>query len=66
VSEYKRGDRVALDRTSDPHTRLVPGDTGTVTGYDPRLAQLGVRWDSGSSLSMLLAEGDQVHLEDPS
>jgi hypothetical protein len=64
VSEYEHGDRVVLDNTSDPHTRLVPGDTGTVTGYDPRLNQLHVRWDSGSSLSMLLGEGDQVHLED--
>ena len=36
---YRRGDRVALERTTDPHTRLTPGDQGTVTGYDSRLGQ---------------------------
>jgi Domain of unknown function (DUF4314) len=36
---YQRGDRIALERTTDPHTRLQPGDQGTVTGYDSRLGQ---------------------------
>jgi len=36
---YQRGDRIALEHTTDPHTRLRPGDEGTVTGYDSRLAQ---------------------------
>src|SRR5215831_3090072 len=40
---YQRGDRVALVHTSDPHTRLAPGAAGTVTGYDPRLAQFSDR-----------------------
>jgi hypothetical protein len=66
MTVYKPGDRVVLDSTSDTHTRLMPGDTGTVTGYNHRFNQLNVLWDSGSSLSMLLGEGDQVHLEDPS
>jgi hypothetical protein len=66
MTVYKPGDRVVLDSTSDTHTRLVAGDTGTVTGYSQRFNQLNVLWDSGSSLSMLLGEGDQVHLEDPS
>ena len=35
---YQRGDRVALDATGDPHTRLRPGDEGTVTRYDPHSA----------------------------
>lgn len=34
---YQRGDRIALEYTTDPHTRLRPGDEGTVTGYDPGL-----------------------------
>jgi hypothetical protein len=61
---YQAGDRVALVHTSDPHTRLIPGTAGTVTGYDDRLAQLAVAWDDGSSLSMLLRDGDQVRLLD--
>lgn len=59
---YRRGDRIALVRTADPYTRLQPGDTGTVTGCDPALGQLHVAWDSGSTLSMLLADGDEVRI----
>jgi hypothetical protein len=62
---FQRGDRVALERTGDPHTRLRPGDEGTVTRYDPGLGQLDVRWDSGSTLSMLLHDGDRVRLIAP-
>jgi hypothetical protein len=36
---FERGDRVALEYTADPDTRLRPGDEGTVTRYDPKLAQ---------------------------
>ena len=59
---YQRGDRIALEYTDDPHTRLQPGDEGTVTGYDRRRGQLSVRWDSGSTLAMLLLDGDRVRL----
>ena len=59
---YQRGDRIALEHTADPHTRLQPGDEGTVTGYDPRHGQLSVRWDGGSTLAMLLHDGDRVRL----
>jgi Domain of unknown function (DUF4314) len=62
---YQRGDRIALEYTADPHTRLRPGDEGTVTGYDPRLGQLNVRWDSGSTLAMLLGDEDRVRLITP-
>ena len=62
---YQRGDRIALEYTADPHTRLQPGDEGTVTGYDPRHGQLSVRWDSGSILAMLLHDGDRVRLITP-
>jgi hypothetical protein len=57
---YQRGDRIVLVHTGDPHTRLVPGTAGTVTGYDARLGQLAVAWDDGSTLAMLLHDGDQV------
>jgi hypothetical protein len=63
--EFRRGDRIALEHTGDPHTRLRPGDEGTVTRYDPRSGQLDVRWDSGSTLSMLPNDGDQVRLVPP-
>jgi hypothetical protein len=62
---YQPGDRIALIRTDDPHTRLRAGDEGTVTGYDPRLGQLAVRWDDGSTLAMLLHDGDRVRLITP-
>ena len=62
---FMRGDRVALEHTDDPHTRLRPGDEGTVTRYDPGPGQLDVRWDSGSTLSMLLNDGDRVRLITP-
>jgi hypothetical protein len=62
---FERGDRVALEHTDDPHTRLRPGDEGTVTRYAPGLGQLDVSWDSGSTLSMLLDEGDRVRLITP-
>ncbi|MGW1064333.1 DUF4314 domain-containing protein [Streptomyces aureus] len=57
---YKRGDRIALVHTTDPHTELKPGDKGTVRRFDARLSILSVSWDGGSSLSMLLDDGDEV------
>jgi Domain of unknown function (DUF4314) len=62
---YQRGDRIALVRTDDPGTRLRPGDQGTVTRWDPTQGQLHIRWDSGSTLTMLPGEGDQVRLLAP-
>lgn len=47
-----RGDRIRLVSTSDPHTRLVPGDLGTVTSVDG-LGTVHVRWDSGSALGLV-------------
>lgn len=59
------GDRVELIRTNNPYTRLIPGDHGTVTsirldqhGYDD---EIHIRWDSGSGLTMLPAQGDIIH-----
>jgi Domain of unknown function (DUF4314) len=43
---YQRGDRIVLVLTSDSHTRLVPGITGTVTSSDTRFGQLSVAWDA--------------------
>lgn len=63
--DWRRGDRIALEHTSDEHTRLRPGDQGTVTCWDPRQGQLAVRWDNGSQLAMLLDDGDRVRLIRP-
>ncbi|MEV4481826.1 DUF4314 domain-containing protein [Micromonospora coxensis] len=57
---YQPGERVALEHTGDPHTRLHPGDEGTVRRFDPDQQVLDVQWDSGSRLSMLLSAGDRV------
>jgi len=62
---FMRGDRIALEHTGDSGTRLRPGDEGTVTRYDPGPGQLDVRWDSGSTLSMLLNDADRVRLITP-
>lgn len=59
---YKKGDRVALVYTTDSHTDLKPGDEGTVRRFDVNLAALSVNWDSGSTLSLLLEDGDEVRL----
>lgn len=60
------GTRVRLVSTNDPHTRLRPGVEGTVTSHRSpewsRIAaeeSLGVRWDDGSTLSLLPDEGDR-------
>ncbi|WP_433259249.1 DUF4314 domain-containing protein (plasmid) [Streptosporangium sp. CA-135522] len=59
---FQRNDRVELVRTTDEHTRLQPGDRGTVTRVDHSMKVVGMRWDDGSSLSMLLDEGDEIRL----
>ncbi|MEU7923229.1 DUF4314 domain-containing protein [Micromonospora zamorensis] len=57
---YQPGQRVALVHTSDPHTQLRPGDTGTVRRHDQRHQLVEVTWDSGSALSMYLDAGDRI------
>lgn len=46
------GDRVELVWTSDPHTRLKPGDRGAVCAVDPT-GTVHVRWDCGSTLGLI-------------
>jgi hypothetical protein len=54
------GDRVVLVHTGDPHTRLVPGDWGTVIRKTESAVE--VAWDSGSRLAMLPDAGDWIVL----
>lgn len=61
---YRKGQRVKLVATDDPHTELRPGDQGTVRRWDARLGHLDVDWDSGSRLSLVLdgATADEVSI----
>jgi len=63
-SPYQRGQRVALEHTTDPHTGLRPGDLGTVRDYHPDLQTVDVDWDTGSRLSMCLDAGDRLRIVD--
>lgn len=51
------GTRVRLVSTSDSHTRLQPGDEGTVSLIDA-VGTLFVNWDSGSSLGLIFGEDE--------
>jgi len=59
----KKGDRIELVYTNDQHTKLKPGDRGTITGFGrtPYETQLWIDWDSGSRL-MLLEGVDQFKI----
>jgi hypothetical protein len=46
------GDRIEFISTTDPYSRLQPGDRGTVTSVDC-LGTLHVRWDTGSLLGLI-------------
>ena len=53
--------RIRLIRTSDPYTKLRSGDEGVVTsverlGSEPQV--VNVKWDSGSTLSLIEGEDD--------
>jgi hypothetical protein len=62
---FRCGDRVMLEHTDDPHTHLRPGDEGTVAADQP-VGAVQIRWDSGSTLAMLLDSGDRIRLLAPS
>lgn len=59
---YRRGQRVKLIYINDEATFLQPGDLGTVTSSQPDQRCVGVVWDSGSRLAMLLDEGDRIEV----
>lgn len=52
---YPKGTRVELVYTSDPYTKLKPGDRGTVTMVDS-VGTVFVDWDNGSGLGMAFGE----------
>ena len=63
LRDFKSNDRVRLVCTDDPHTNLRPGDLGTVTIVEDNSftgPTIHMRWDNGSTLSMLLDSGDVI------
>jgi len=63
MSYYEKliGKRIKLLHTSDPYTKLKPGDIGTVIDvHTVRLpkpfTQIWVKWDSGSNLALIAGE----------
>jgi hypothetical protein len=60
MNDWQPGDPVALVRTNDPHTRLRPGDEGTVNGYNPLSRRLCVDWDNGARAILLPDAGDVI------
>lgn len=54
---YPIGTRVKVISLVNEEPNLPDGTIGTVVGYDDQPALL-VRWDNGSSLSLLPYEGD--------
>lgn len=60
--DFKPHDRVELVYTDDQYTKLQPGDRGSVLRQttDDWGTVVAVVWDSGSSLSILLDEGDRI------
>lgn len=52
------GRRVRLDYTSDQHTRLTPGATGTIDAVNitPWGETTFVKWDDGSMLGLIAGE----------
>jgi len=59
------GKRVKLMFTSDPYTQLKRGDEGIITKI--RTDHIGdevvsIKWDSGSNLSLITAEGDMYEI----
>ena len=49
---YPAGCRVELVRLDDPHSKLTPGERGTVETVDDT-GTVFVKWDSGSTLGVI-------------
>ena len=65
--QVAEGDRIELVSLNDPFTKLKPGDLGTVTSVRAPSQWrsewvIGVKWDSGSTLSLLPDEGDSFRV----
>ena len=57
---FPKGTRVELVYTSDPYTKLKPGDTGEVMFVDD-MGTVHINWDCGSTLGMVPGE-DEIRI----
>lgn len=55
LRESSIGKRIRLISTTDPYTRLKPGDEGTIDFVDDA-GTVFAKWDNGSSLGMVFQE----------
>jgi hypothetical protein len=60
MKDQLKGKRIELLSTSDPYTKLKPGDRGTVQFIDD-IGTVHVAWDNGSTLGLVPGE-DQFRL----
>lgn len=56
------GRKVRLVKTTDEHTKLLPGAEGTVIYVDD-LDTVFVHWEDGSSLGLIPGEDNWVYLD---
>lgn len=61
---YPVGTRVVLHSMDDPYAPVPPGTKGTVTYVDD-MGQIGVAWDNGSGLSLVLGEDSFSKMSGP-
>lgn len=54
--------RIKLIKMYDPYTKLKYGDEGTIQGVDG-IGQIMVKWDSGSTLSVIPGTDSYVILD---
>ena len=61
---YPVGTRVVLRHMDDPYAPVPPSTKGTVTYVDD-MGQIGVKWDNGSSLSLVPSEDSFSKASEP-
>jgi hypothetical protein len=66
VAYVRKGDRIKLMHTNDPYTKLQRGTLGTVTSVNLALGQINVKWDDGSTLSLIPETGDDFDIVEAS
>jgi hypothetical protein len=57
MTTLRPGALVRLVSTTDPHTRIVPGSSGTVEHMDDA-GTVHVRWEDGSTLGLIPGEDE--------
>ena len=62
MDEELKGKRVELIRMDDQWSKLEPGDQGTIWRVDD-IGNIMVKWDNGSTLSLVPEADDFIILE---